>query len=108
MVTVAPALLPTVPRFGCVGGCNSRPREACASLNDLVGPVERKSVPWLWRVVKVVAGSCLDCGALAEKVKNWVLRVTFRFSCRVVDAVVANRFDPIVVARGLFVSRGAY
>ena len=93
MVTVAPALLPTVPRFACVGGCNSRPRETCARLNVLVGRVERKSVPCLWRVVKGVAGSCLDFGLLAEKVKNWVSRVTFRGSCRVVDAV-----DPIVVA----------
>ena len=97
-MTVAPALLPIVPRFGCVGGCNSRPRETCASLNEVVGRVERKFVPCLWRVVKGVAEPCLDCGLLAEKVRNWVSRVTFRVSCRVVDAGGATRFDPIVVA----------
>ena len=65
MVTVAPALLPTVPRFACVGGCNSRPRETCARLNELVGRVEITSVPCLWHVVKGDAGSF---GLLAENV----------------------------------------
>ena len=64
-VTVAPALLPTVPRFACVGGCNSRPRETCARLNELVGRVEITSVPCLWHVVKGDAGSF---GLLAENV----------------------------------------
>ena len=55
-VAVAPAPLPTVPRFACVGGCTVIPREMCARLNVLGGRVGNISVPCLWHVVNGDAG----------------------------------------------------
>ena len=113
-VTVAPALLPTVPKFVCVGGCIVRPRETCARRNVLVGHAEMISVPCLCYVLDVGAGSfdvlaenvpCLwhvadvadglrpESDQLARTVKNFVSPVTFRGLCRFFDFG-----DPNVVA----------
>ena len=113
-VAVAPAPLPTVPRFACVGGCTVIPREMCARLNVLGGRVGNISVPCLWHVVNgdaelfglpvenvpclwhvadVADGLRPESDQLARTVKNFVSPVTFRGLCRFFDFG-----DPNVVA----------